>query len=481
MAFPLQKPVIEEFEKLKIKPVIIGSYWLREGDIRLDASSYKDSAISAQLIIKESRFHVKLLGDSTLTKAIFNLPRFKRIYTNDPSKGWPYLNATEAFMLHPESGEWIAREMAPKMANRHFVKEGNILITCSGAVGRCLLTTKRLEKFFLTHDLLRVIPMLPAGYIYAFLSTWLGQIMMSKDQYGATVTHIEPHHVASIPVPLIPEKEQWGIHKEIISAYQMRDEANKLLDRAEALLYEELCIAPFSERAVEYLGDKANIRAFNVSSKELAERFDGSYHIPIVKTAIKNLKKGRYPLAKLDDIAGKIFIPPRFKRIYVDKEYGVPFLQGSHVPQIKPYDMKYISKSLTKNLEKWIIRRHWVLVTCSGTIGRIAVVTPQQDECAASQHILRIIANKESNPGYIAAFLSSPYGQCQLLSKIYGGVVDEITEQDTEEILIPQPPLNIQKRIGNLLMQAFEKKENANTLEAEAIRKLEHILQNKFL
>jgi hypothetical protein len=52
----------------------------------------------------------------------------------------------------------------------------------------------------------------------------------------------------------------------------------------------------------------------------------------------------------------------------------------------------------------------------------------------------------------------TPYGQHQLTSKIYGGVVDELTEEDTAAIWLPDAPLEVQERIGTLVVQAFEKR-----------------------
>ena len=118
------------------------------------------------------------------------------------------------------------------------------------------------------------------------------------------------------------------------------------------------------------------------------------------------------------------------------------------------------------------------MVTCSGTIGRVGIASSYMDGWAASQHILRIIPNIErGHPGYIAAFLMTPYGKHQISSKIYGAVVDELTAEDTSEIWIPDAPIETQETIGDLVLQAFELKGEANSLEEETITKLEQYLE----
>lgn len=467
--------LLEELTERKVQHFIVGSRWLHQGEFRLDASFYADEAFIARRIIAESNYEVKSLGH--LASEIFNLSRFKRIYTSDPQQGWPYLSASDVLLFRPQAERWIARSQASRQAHRHFVREGWILASCSGSVGRCVLATKRLEPYFLTHDLIRIVPQIRNGYLYAFLSSWLGQALLQKDQYGSTVQHLEPHHVESVPVPLLPEAEQQWIHDQVMEAYKLRDEANDLLDKAEELFYNELGLPHFDENKALYL-EGSKPKAFTVRASELKGRFDASFHVPIAKAAIEQMKQGKYPLVRLGDLAERIFIPPRFKRIYVSPEHGVPFLQGSHIPMIKPFDLKFISQRANeKQIKECLIHKNWLLITRSGTVGRVMLVPQALDGWAASEHCLRLIPNtQKSHPGYWAAFLMTPYGQHQLTSKIYGGVVDELTEDDTATLYVPNAPLAVQEKIGALVVEAFEKKEQANTIEQNAIAQLENML-----
>ena len=168
-------------------------------------------------------------------------------------------------------------------------------------------------------------------------------------------------------------------------------------------------------------------------------RLDAGRYSPRLIDAINILRGSGLPLKRLADVTEKVFIPPRFKRIYVEAEHGVPFLQGSHVVHFQPADLKYLSRS-SRKLEQWIVGCGWILVTCSGTIGRAMVCPPEWDGWAASQHILRIVPDEQKcASGYLCAFLLSPFGQAQLTASIYGAVVDELTEEQAGEILVPMP------------------------------------------
>ncbi|HUT15718.1 MAG TPA: hypothetical protein VMY98_05685 [Anaerolineae bacterium] len=351
-----------------------------------------------------------------------------------------------------------------------------------------MIATKRLETFFLTHDLARIVPKgsPPVGYVYAYLLCSIGQALLCKDQYGSAIKHLEAHHIAGVPVPLLGETEHKTIHNQVARAYALRQEANDLLDEADEMLHSELGLQPFHESLVPYLPvprretrapAMPHPHAFVTRVSDLAHRFDASYHVPIARTAISLLGQLKYPPTQLKDMVQAVIVPPRFKRVYVPKEHGVPFLQGSHVALMKPYDLKCLSRAHTRRLDRWIVRAGWVLVTCSGTVGRVSVVSSYQDGWAASQHILRIVsAEGKSHPGYLAAFLMTPYGRHQVAAKVYGAVVDELTEHDMGAVVLPNAPLELQTRIGNRVLSAFEKKDEATRIEETAIGRLETLL-----
>lgn len=465
----------EEIKGRQIRYLITSSYWLRQGEARLDARFYAQEVFAARCIIEESGFKTKPLQE--LATEIFYPARFKRI-PSLPREGLLFLTAKELFFFRPQAKSFVSKDNTPSTC---ICRPGWLLVSRSGTVGRIALMTKRLANFAITDDAIRIVPKDPniTGYLYAFLSSSIGQPLITKDQYGSAIKHLEPHHLASLPVPLLPEAEQQAIHERVMEAYQLRDEANELLDKAESLFYKELGLPHFDERQIPYLSSQKP-KAFIVQASELADRLDASFHIPIAKAAVKVMKQGKYPLTCLSELAERIFIPPRFKRIYVEPRYGVPLLQGSHIPMMKPYGLKFISRWHTAKLKLWIIHKGWVLVTRSGTIGRVSLVPSAWDNWAASEHLLRVIPDPDkAHSGYIAAFLISPYGQYQLSSKIYGGVVDELTEEDTASLNIPAPPLEVQEKIGKLVVEAFEKKEQANFIEQRAISRFEASLQRE--
>lgn len=454
----------------------IESLRIFEKEKRFNASFYSREVIASKILIEnleKKGIQIKSIDD--FSNKIFWPGRFKRTYV---SKGAPFLMPSEIIMLLPKAKKFVINY--PKEV---LIKKNWLLITRSGSIGRCLIATRLLEESVLTDDLIRIVPKYEntIGFLYAYLNTWMGQAFLTKDQYGATVKHIEPHHVAAIPIPIISKLEK-EVNKNILLAHNLREEAQFLLLKAEEMIYKELKLPRINEEDILYFGGEKGriIKSFEMKSNELNSRLDASHYLPVSYMVTQKLREaGSGSIKKLKDVADS-FVPPRFKRAYVkDLSEGIPLLQGTHIPQNKPYDLKYIWNKM-ENLDSYIVRKNWILVTCSGTIGRLSLVRDYWDKWAATNHLLRIIPKEsEIDPGFLTAFLLNIYGQVQFQRLTYGGVVDEIGEAGKlfNNILILKPKQkSIEQKIGDLVYEAYDKRDRAIKIEEEYIKILEKTL-----
>ncbi|HSH58268.1 MAG TPA: hypothetical protein VK988_01250 [Acidimicrobiales bacterium] len=223
-----------------------------------------------------------------------------------------------------------------------------------------------------------------------------------------------------------------------------------------------------------------SVETFSVSSALLFDsatrRLDASFYDAAVIEAIGALEASGMALTPIRDLTERVFIPNRFKRNYVDADHGVPFLQGSHIIQFRPDDVRYLALATHKNMDNLLISSGWLLITRSGTVGRCAIVTAQWDGWAASEHIFRVVPRPGCPVGYLATFLGSPVGQLQLSHQIYGAVVDELTVEHIRGIRVPMPVTKAQKRtvaaINAEALAAAEARASAVVLADAADRSL---------
>lgn len=465
-----------------VRQFAVLSKFLYEDDCRFDATTYSQDYYVALHLVEACRFNKVFL--KTAVGRIYHptesQPRsnFKRIWATR-GEGPPFLTGRQLFFFRPEKGRFLSRRM--EKLSELLVPEGTILLSRSGTTGYPVLVGRWLSQFAVTDDAIRIFEGTePIGFVYAFLASRTCRALLTKNEYGSTVSHLEAKHVGAIRLPLIPKSARDSIHERMVEACRVRDAANSLLDEADKELHDLVGVLPFEEGDVPYLSGKGEARAFSIRSSEVADRFDATHHVPLARTAIEKLSKGCFTLVQLGERVESVYVAPRFARTYVEADHGTPLLQGSHVPLIRPHDLKYISNSQTVKMDRWIIRAGWVLVTCSGTIGRTAVATRNQDGWAASQHILRIVARPNvSHEGFLSVFLSTPFGQHQLNAKVYGGVVDELTEGDTEQVWIPDVPYKQQEAIGQKVVEAYEMRDQSNLMEDGAIAELEALIRLK--
>lgn len=131
-----------------------------------------------------------------------------------------------------------------------------------------------------------------------------------------------------------------------------------------------------------------------------------------------------------------VYSGPRFKRPYAEKgitrgERIVRFFTGNAVTQTKGENIKYLDLARAKPsqlrmIEKLYLRRGMILITRSGTIGRVIYATAYHDGAVGTEDVIRVVIPDEALRGYVYQFLSSRFGQDQLRMNVYGGIVDHI-------------------------------------------------------
>ena len=194
----------------------------KELESTMGASAYTGDYGEAMDLINNTKHEVVELQD--LCDRIFRNSRFSRVYVDDVEYGHPYLSPTNVGSLKPWYRQINNTSKAYVSKKKHDiegynVEDGWILVTCSGSVnlGSVFLATKFLEDYFLTHDMIRIVPKEDTceGYLYAYLDSWVGRSIMLHNEFGIGIDHIEPDQIKDMPVVLPPEDEQQNIQEQV--------------------------------------------------------------------------------------------------------------------------------------------------------------------------------------------------------------------------------------------------------------------------
>ena len=436
---------------------------------RLDASAYNVEARNAKASLEGGRYPLTTLcGDAGLATAYVG-GRFKRIWVE--KSDYPIYQPSEIVNVTPSPDGWLSVKTQADLDSLR-VHKGQILLTCSGTIGKTALVSDTLDGKIFSHDLLRIDCKHKddTGYVYAYLKSRIGNKILLTNSYGAVITHIEPEHLKSLPIPDAPEKVKRKISDLVVRSYNRRDESNALIDKATAMMVDALKLPPIVK-----MGGACT--SFSVSSADLAGRFDASYHVPIVTAIAKHLKRHAAEVTTVADprISKEIILPGRFKRVYVDEGYGTPFFSGRSAGELDPSDKKYLSFARHEKRIKTQLMIHtdMILVTCSGSIGDVVLVPRHWDGWTMTHDIIRIVPNNHMS-GFVYVWLQSQWAKSLVSAKAYGAVVQHIDKDHISSIPFPLlKDKTIQNKINDLALLANEKRCEAYQLEQDALSTME--------
>jgi type I restriction enzyme S subunit len=307
------------------------------------------------------------------------------------------------------------------------------------------------------------------------LSSKYGHQLLNDYASGSAVRFIQAPSIAKIPVPVLDETIVKSIDEKYISAVTCREKAHELLEKADSLVHQYNNLPSLSEINFETIdpSKETQIRLTNLFEFSKEFRLDSHFYNQIAGVALKNIKEKSSSYLTLKEVTNDIVIGKRFKRNYVESAHGTPFIGSKNILQIRPTELKYLSNSEIGFMNDLMLHKNMILIACSGslggTFGKASFVYNNFENYAASQHILRIIANENLiDSGYLYAFLSSEYGYECITRYRWGALIDEIDDQDMSKLLIPLPAAKQQKEIGDLVRNAYDLRAEAIRLEDEA-------------
>lgn len=440
---------------------------------RLEASVFDVEAKQARQIIQSGKYPLTTVGGQNGLTTSYTCARFKRIWVE--RSDLPIYQPSTIVDVKPSPDGYISK-LTQTNIDALKVHRGQVLMTCSGTIGKVSYVSKTLDNKIFSHDLLRIDCKedLDQGYIYAYLKSNLGNKILLTNSYGAVITHIEPEHLATVPIPDAPKEIKERIHNLIVRSYELRDESNDLIDQATQLLIDVLHLPDIHDFDVKDYKKNAPVETYSVKLSDLNGRADASYHVPIVDAIVEHLKKYADEVTTIGDprISNAVLLPPRFARVYVDEGYGRVLIGGKQLYELDPSSKKYLSNTKHKKLlDQLEVYQNTVLITRSGTIGKVAFVPKHWEHWIPSDHIIRVVPANDAIAGYLYIFLCSDYGYELITRYTYGSVVDEIDDNHVRQIAIPLlKNKEVQKQINNLALEANEKRYEAYKLEQQALR-----------
>jgi len=463
----------------KFQCKVVPSNWLENNGRRLDCGPYVSGAIEAKELLK--RYNTELLEN--VTKDIFHAGRESRIWIESPEHGIPFMGSTDILASDLSHLPLISKKQVA--SNPKFtIQDGWTLITRSGTVGRMAYARSDMDGIACSEHVMRVVPdteKIKSGYLYAYLSSRFGVPIVISGTYGAIIQHIEPQHIAELPVPRLGVVEDHA-HELVQKAANLRVKAMMQIQDATIHFLEVAGLENISQ--YEWIQQSGRIGFTTTISKSILRAVN---YIPLnqkIAETVKSASQSWKPLAQVTE-PGTLRSGLRFKRIDCDPEFGAELIGqrevANHVPQ-----GRWIARNKLPNDKLIFPPEGTILVNAQGGLGesdsfaRSQFISGKRLDYAYSQHFLRVIANEEIIPrGALFAYIRSNIAFRLLRSCAVGSM-----QQDFHPDLLAEVPVPIisdcdAQAIDKMVRDAFTKYDLAIECEDEAIALVERTIEEE--
>ena len=437
-----------------VKPIDIRKVMRFDGSYHL-----ADSQIYEKLIYSQ-----KWQPLSALTSSIFTSGRNKRMYTA-PQYGYPFLSNSDVVSANPFSTckyDSIKYNHDPS----GFLKEGMIVTGRVGAIGQTAFISRQFEekKAIGSDNIIRIVckPDVRKGYVYAFLTSRIGNLMFWKHSTGGVQPYITDKMVADIPVPVFPEEKQKEIDQLIRDAASLRDKAAELLADCVNYFNEQL---PSEEGITKFF--KKSIKSLNFSWAA----YNNNIECDNIYSSMSNG-------ILLSELTETVFAPPLFKHIYLSNDNGYPFMTGAELSQqcLPPY--RWLSPKGVKDINDYVVEEGTLLLyksgnTDGGILGNVFIVDKWLNGFCLSDHVIRIKMKDKKMAYWAYAFLQSKAGKRLLLSLATGAVIPFITPDRLNSLIRIPAPTSEFDTIVEKIERCLTYRSESNYNETKAISMVE--------
>ncbi len=239
-----------------------------------------------------------------------------------------------------------------------------------------------------------------------------------------------------------------GYEKEARKLQKTRYKAGMPRTNDGAFLFQQTMLAKMKRRQTGTLDDlrKANLHSVFAPLIDVTER---------IKDISKKIGSGVTPEG---GSAG-----------YLDS--GVPLLrsQNVHFDGLRLDDVAFISPETHASMANSQLKPRDVLLNITGaSIGRCTFVPEGFGEGNVNQHVCIIRPGHKIEPKFLVAFLSSPFGQAQIMSTFTGASRQGLSHKELGLIRIPLPSLPVQREtLRKIELQEIKRRELSLSLQKQ--------------
>lgn len=453
--------------------------WMDYNGVRLDSQPYLSGAFETRVLLARLKAEKQPLRTVLQPNGIIHAGREGRTYVSDPEYGVPFLGSTDILAADLSWLPLLSKKQVD--ANPLFtIQEGWTLITRSGTVGRMAYVRPDMAGMACSEHVLRVVAdpdkILP-GYLYAYLSSRFGVPLVVSGTYGAIIQHIEPQHIADLPVPRLAAAVEQEIHDLIAQAAHLRSEYQQQVTIATDMLFDAVGLKDIQATTWHEAGpDLGFSQPFASPFSLRAVNFN-----PRFQNLCASIQSRSY--RQLGEVCkpGTLHRGGRYKRIDAEPGHGYQLIGQKQLFWQRPEGRWVAGFAMGEDV---FVEPGTILIAAQGTLGeselycRSEFIWGAGVSLAYSEHLLRVVPNEEVMlQGCLFAFLRSETAFRMLRSISVGSKLQDHHYAFLPKLPVPCPSWEMQEKIHRLVVDAYEKRHLSNDLETQAVNLIEKMIQ----
>lgn len=332
-------------------------------------------------------------------------------------------------------------EDAVRNSSTNIIKSNNVVIATRVGLGKVCLLGKDTA---INQDLRGIIPKKKDVISVFFLFWWLKSIahIIEQEGTGATVKGVKLPFVKSLRVPLPPLLEQ----QRIVS----------ILDEV-----------------FEGIGNAVtNVERNLENSRELFE----SYLNGVFERNGNGWKEKVFD--EVCDFVRGPFGGSLKKSCFVDNGYAV--YEQQHAIKNQFTRIRYfIDDKKFDEMKRFELYPGDLIMSCSGTMGRVAIAPPDIQRGIINQALLKLSPNKNIAAEFLKYWMTSENFQDQISFHAKGAAIKNVASVKVlKRISAPVPRRNIQERIVSKLNEFLQHTQGLETIYQHKLKSLEELKQS---
>jgi type I restriction enzyme S subunit len=353
------------------------------------------------------------------------------------------------------------------------LKEKDVLFNRTNSfefVGRTGIIYENIDAVFASY-LLKVVPdtnILLPEYLTIYLNTKFGEGQIKRRAMRSiNQANVSASELKKVFIYLPEMSEQKAISKLVERSFEKRKLSHLLYVQAQKLLEEELGM---DQLVINY--SPYSVSSFvNVS---ISHRLDAQYFQSKFTALMDHLSK--FHCEKIKDI--RIYNSRGIQPNYVENG-SIDVVNSQHIGKthLKYESFQKTSERFFRKTPEGHIQENDLLIYTTGAyIGQTNVFL-KNTSALASNHVNILRIRPDIDPVYMGLIFQSKIGKYQTEKHSRGSAQAELYPSDIDKFLVPILPLEIQKKIGELVRNSLVAENESNQLLEQAKKRVEDLIE----